>query len=318
MVDTSGYPYISYNTGGYLGNAYITQSSTNDGTWSTASGFPYNIESSMGEFYAPNIVRLSSGKMGFVWLWTTNSGDGYSDPTLDTCIKVKTYTGSSWNTTKESTYLAYIFGFYSRDCINIIEDGDNIHALASYADGYFDGDLGEWVTTDYNIRYIKYTYSGNSISTDTNAYTGVYYYPYSQIVTSTNNIRLYVWNSNALYYSTYNGSTWSSITSLSVTTYYSFSLVAHLCTNGNYAVKYSAIGTTSVALWDFIEITFIDSNIQWYAADGKLSQISGSNPRLAKVDADDKIIRYTAGSPVGGSTVFFWNSSDKKLQTDEP
>jgi hypothetical protein len=59
-VDTNGYPYVAYLT---LATGYgsVSKSSTNDGTWSTASAYP--IQLSVRSQYRILLIQLTSGKI---------------------------------------------------------------------------------------------------------------------------------------------------------------------------------------------------------------------------------------------------------------
>jgi hypothetical protein len=61
-VDSNGYPWITY---GKAGNEFgwVTTSSTNNGTWTTKAGFPYNFPNGSMFWMRPKILTLSSGKM---------------------------------------------------------------------------------------------------------------------------------------------------------------------------------------------------------------------------------------------------------------
>jgi hypothetical protein len=65
-VDSGGYPFIGYYEGG-LNLPYVTKSSTNDGTWVTASGFPYNIKNWGDNGWGVFVVPLTNGKVYAVY-----------------------------------------------------------------------------------------------------------------------------------------------------------------------------------------------------------------------------------------------------------
>jgi len=61
-IDTSGYPYISYlDTSSNYGR--ILKSSTNDGTWSTAGGYPYNLHYDDTFSFSATILTLTNNRM---------------------------------------------------------------------------------------------------------------------------------------------------------------------------------------------------------------------------------------------------------------
>ena len=67
-VDSGGYPWIGYDnysdSTGYC-FPYVTKSSTNDGTWSTASGFPYKPSTEAGQYRMCfcTVILLTSSKV---------------------------------------------------------------------------------------------------------------------------------------------------------------------------------------------------------------------------------------------------------------
>lgn len=84
IVDSNGYPWIGYR--GYNGSVYtpyVTKSSTNDGTWTTETGFPYTLASAAGGWEV-TVARMNSARMYITYglngytlrgrLWTGTMG----------------------------------------------------------------------------------------------------------------------------------------------------------------------------------------------------------------------------------------------------
>jgi hypothetical protein len=75
-TDSQGYPYIAFmlevwtDASHFTWQTWVTKSSTNDGTWTTAAGFPHQLLASGSE--NPSIVPLNSG----VYTIFTNSSQG--------------------------------------------------------------------------------------------------------------------------------------------------------------------------------------------------------------------------------------------------
>jgi len=67
-VDSNGYPWISYNyyTGSGGGDAYVSTSTTNNGVWTTAGGYPYKLSSGNNE-YTCSLTPMASGKIMAVY-----------------------------------------------------------------------------------------------------------------------------------------------------------------------------------------------------------------------------------------------------------
>jgi hypothetical protein len=90
-ADSNGYPWIAYETYNYADGSsypYVIKSSTNDGTWHTATGFPYQLAyrdtTGVGESaYGQAIYPLTSGKMAAFY-------------TLNGVGSVQVWTGDRW------------------------------------------------------------------------------------------------------------------------------------------------------------------------------------------------------------------------------
>jgi hypothetical protein len=89
-VDTGGYPYVSYSRGG---DPYVLKSSTNDGTWSTAGGYPVSLGA---KGYEETIIPLPAGKM-YQARTSTNVVSGNKE-----YIYGRYYNGSSWSGSDET------------------------------------------------------------------------------------------------------------------------------------------------------------------------------------------------------------------------
>jgi hypothetical protein len=130
VSDSGGYPWIAYKQygrGNYL--PYVTKSSTNDGTWSTAPNFPYYTPGT-GSWsdWVSNIVPLTNQKVYFFYARATR-------------IFGKVWTGSSWGSEQSITNNVYDGKYHSA-----VAEGDNVH-------------LG-WMDSSKNIKHNKRTYSG--------------------------------------------------------------------------------------------------------------------------------------------------------------
>jgi len=79
-VDSNGYPFIGYRYYDYSAGTYypyVTKSSTNDGTWSTASGFPYLLKDVSSSYWRVIPLRLTGGKMYILYFYSgANSSFG--------------------------------------------------------------------------------------------------------------------------------------------------------------------------------------------------------------------------------------------------
>ena len=90
-VDNVQYPYITWQDYKGASYAYITKSANNDGTWSTAGGYPWELWSvgSNGGNVADIVGFPSSNKMYLIWEWRNYAGTSY-------ITYAYYYNGSSW------------------------------------------------------------------------------------------------------------------------------------------------------------------------------------------------------------------------------
>jgi len=172
VADSSHYPMIAYyNADIGNDNLKIVKSSTNDGTWSTASGYPldYSTYNSMG------LAVVSGGDK--MYLLSKTEVD-------DDTIYGKYYNGSTWAGTWE-TVVPSTGGGICPYCASVVADDDEnfyiawteghtgpyytVHLRIRYSGGSFSniidlaggvGDSATWVTTSYNedadVVYIFY------------------------------------------------------------------------------------------------------------------------------------------------------------------
>ena len=69
-VDSDGYPWIAYGASWDLGDPTVITSSTNDGTWSTKSGYPYTLLSA--QYFLVFLVLQTDGKIAAIISKATN------------------------------------------------------------------------------------------------------------------------------------------------------------------------------------------------------------------------------------------------------
>lgn len=136
-VDSSGYPWIGYIKPSDT-TPYVIKSSTNDGTWSTASGFPYQLTATSSNGWYINIIALTLSKMFVIYSRASE------------LVYAQSYDGSAWNPKVSTTKLA-IIGLNSA-----IAQGDDVHIC-------FENRI-EFL--NYNTEYVKYTYLTNSFGTE--------------------------------------------------------------------------------------------------------------------------------------------------------
>ena len=181
-VDSNGYPFIAfkyYDAVGLTGSFTVTKSSTNDGTWTTATGFPKDLSLSS----IPGIViPLTSGKM--LAVYASDSAP----------VNATKWDGSAWGTEVATTS-----SIYSSFYLSAVAQGDDVH-------------LTFLKSTGYDILYVKYTYSSNSFGSETTLQAGATSTsaPVLSIDTTTNNLYVF-WagypTANHIYYRKYTAST---------------------------------------------------------------------------------------------------------------
>jgi len=94
IVDSNGYPWIGYRYSSDASNwyPYVTKSSKNDGTWTTASGFPYQLSTYADVNWLIELAPLTSGKIAAIYTSIARS------------VYVKSWTGSAWNSEVSSPW----------------------------------------------------------------------------------------------------------------------------------------------------------------------------------------------------------------------
>lgn len=188
-TDSNGYPFISftyYESVNAVRLTYITKSSTNDGTWATASGFP--MELSNVYTYISAVVRMTSGKVYAVWdtsISTLSQGP----------LKGKLWDGTSLGS-EETVSIGNVqtLGYFSALAI-----GDVVHVF--YLNSY------------YNLRWCKRddTWTDSALTAATTSTTAP--------VVSADGNNLYMFyagypTANHIYYRKYDGSNWGTAVDL--------------------------------------------------------------------------------------------------------
>jgi hypothetical protein len=201
-VDTYGYPWIGFKLNGGFSLAVI-KSSTNNGTWSTAFGYPYYFSPLNGCgtycFGWQAILRpLTSGKI-YVVVFDTSSS------VLGELAYGFLYNGSTWgsqetiSTSKVSNKNSG--GFY--DQLDVVSIGDDVHVtFLSEQSGdikYVERTSGSW---QQEQTIVKYTAPSQYINPE---YTSPVF-----MVTGSNDLRVFWIKQPVIYYLTYTDGAWDS------------------------------------------------------------------------------------------------------------
>lgn len=244
-VDSQGYPFVSYfNGSGADYRPYVTKSQWNNGSWSTDSGFPYNLTSGGGTLWWTVIVPLTSQRM-YALYNLLNANPIYG----------RLWNGTGWES--EET-IASSSHFYSAVAYN-----DDVHL--TYVNG-----------TTYELVYNSRTY-GSGWGTEEAIVTGLA--SNSTIVlsvdsTTGNLVAVWAGASDTIYSQAYVGSVWQStitwiteanINTLSMTCFYEMgnNMVGLLYTQGAgspYNVKFSLSPANYVLYGPYNENTGLPDN----------------------------------------------------------
>ena len=189
-IDSAGYPWIAYARKNATENsryAYITTSSWTNGTWNTASGFPYKFSPYNYTGINTLVVPLTNQKVLAVG---SNAGQH---------VMAYRWNGSSWGAEANTTSIIIDSGTIEIS-LSAVNQGDDVH-LAFIKNG------------TRNLVHTKYAYASNSWGTETTIQSAVNETssPVLSIDTSTNDLYCF-WagspEANAIYYKRYNGTNW--------------------------------------------------------------------------------------------------------------
>lgn len=122
IVDANGYPWISFmqlvyqvpNMPPYY--AIVLKATTNDGTWTTAPGFPFTLVQKTVEGYPdPLGATLSNGKT--LWLYNTYIDDQY-------VYAARCWNGTAWEDEEVVVSPGSPYSFF-----NVVGDGEDVHVV---------------------------------------------------------------------------------------------------------------------------------------------------------------------------------------------
>jgi len=188
-LDSNGYPWISYSYGEPVDvhKFYVTKSSTNDGTWSTEAGFPYEFVSTT-LFPVGLVVPLTSGKMYAMYVLPGSVNPAYG----------RLYNGG-WSAQETCTDTTAYSGAPPRALLSI---GDDVHLIYSA----IPGGLGRHAIRNFGTGL----WSASVVCANYNIDNQSCVRPV--LIENNNNIWAFWRGVTTLYhvfYSVYNGDTWS-------------------------------------------------------------------------------------------------------------
>jgi RHS repeat-associated protein len=133
-VDSSGYVWIGFFQDDTSDFPRVTKSSTTNGTWTTASGFPHQLSTTASTTWAVTPVALQSGRVLVVY-----SRGGAK-------VSSKLWKGSAW-ASERASFTGY--GVNSNGVrVSAVAVGDDVHILYLKV-------------SPYAVRYVKFTYNSS-------------------------------------------------------------------------------------------------------------------------------------------------------------
>lgn len=151
-VDSNGYPFIVYgHQYSIVDKSSATKSSANDGTWSTAGGYPFELASESNKYHVESATNYPSSNKIYA-LWGLGNGDTNE-------FIGRYYNGSSWAGSTETigsiSYGNY-FSAVADDDDNVYiawEAGSNSSLRIRYSDGTFSSPVSLTGWTSPSVSY---------------------------------------------------------------------------------------------------------------------------------------------------------------------
>lgn len=184
-VDSGGYPWIGFmNLTDSTDQPYVTKSSTNNGTWTTASGFPYLLKPTSKPTWGVAPIPLTNERV--LVLYASGSND---------YLYGKRWNGSAWAAQVNSDYeLSNAFSY------SAVAVGDDVNIVL----------LSDLSPGDNSIFHRKYTYSTNAIGSVATVIVNQTATSNPVLVNDTESGNLYTFwmNNSHIFYKKYNGTDW--------------------------------------------------------------------------------------------------------------
>jgi len=179
-TDSNGYPWIGYNDynqGSGIAYPVVVKSNLSNGTWQTATGFPYILNTTFTGDSDVSLIPLTNGRMLAIY--------GMSGQTL----RMKSWNSTNWGTEVATTNT---ITYYSA-----VAQGDDVHIV------FMSGST---------VYYTFYNYTSNSLSSES-VYGSATATSAPVLSIDTNNNLYSFWAGsntypNYIYYRKYNGTNW--------------------------------------------------------------------------------------------------------------
>jgi hypothetical protein len=185
-ADDGGYPWIGASTSaGSTNRPKAWKSSTNDGTWVTDAGFPYSLNSPAGASYVEIIPLTNQRVLAICALYNG-------------LLFMQSYTGAIWNALVWSVSNVNGGAMHSA-----VAQGDDVHIAFAKQN-------------TYDLIYVKYTYSTNSLGAEVTiqAATLITTYPVLSANAKNNDLYCFWYGSPTayhVYYKKYSGGSWDTL-----------------------------------------------------------------------------------------------------------
>jgi hypothetical protein len=186
ITDSAGYPWIGYpHSSGGVVTPYVTKSSMNNGTWATASGFPYALTTGSAATNLYTIlVPLTSQRILAIYT------SGYNQT-----VKAKLWNGA-WGSGEQASSS----NFLGAPWFSAVNQSDDVHLT--------------FTASNNDIIYVRRNYSASSWSSEVTVQSSTGYYAPSLSINTANNNLYCFWTghptANHIYYKKYNGAAWDS------------------------------------------------------------------------------------------------------------
>lgn len=161
-VDSNGYPWVIYGARkptypGYYGSVVVIKSSTNDGTWTTAGGYPQNLDyDTTAPYYDTQRYCYLAEYHNTTHLYAVYSDDGHHSSATTYTLMGNYFNGASWSGSPDT-----IFDGYSAN-VTLCE-------AVQYFDAVCDDDGNMFIiwSTSLNNVYMQVRYVDSSLGTIT-------------------------------------------------------------------------------------------------------------------------------------------------------
>jgi hypothetical protein len=157
-VDSDGYPFVLYGVRiptypGYYGAMKVLKSSTNDGTWTTAGGYPQNLDyDTSSPYYDTQRLCYLAEFHGTTHFYAVYSDDGHHSSSNTYALMGNYFNGSSWSGSADTIFDGYSTSQYVTYFDAVCDDDGNMYIV--------------WTTNTYNT-YMRIRYADTSWGTIT-------------------------------------------------------------------------------------------------------------------------------------------------------